>query len=346
MGAILDRLGPRRVALFGAICYAAALANLGTTDFRIWTWWLGWMLVAIAAVGVSLPVWLLTVAGRFDRARGMALAVAFLGSAFASMTIPVVTRTLMNDFGWRGAYRGLGILTLLTGILPSILPSQLGHRRATQVREKVDHSDMSGMSITQSLSSSKFWRIAAACFLATSGVIALTVHFVPIMSERGLTPDRAAAVAGAMGFAGIVGRLSTGYLMDRFQGRIVAAGAYTIPMAACLLLQSPVSDTAQAILTACAIGLALGSEMDVMAYLATRYFGLRHYGLLFGILTGVVSAGAGVGPILAGLVHDRFHSYDRLGLLLGFGFGVSTVLVLTLGKYPDRSAFVAPISPQ
>jgi MFS family permease len=160
-----------------------------------------------------------------------------------------------------------------------------------------------------------------------------------MMTEKGLTANRAASIAGVMGLAGLAGRLVTGYLIDRLPGRMVAAGAYCIPIVACVLLLAPAADTFHAVAAAFAIGLALGSEMDVMAHLATRYFGLRHYGLLFGILTGVVSAGAGVGPVVAGMIHDRYNSYDRLGPLLIAGFATSAILALTLGRYPDRSAF-------
>ncbi len=338
MGATLDRVGPYKIAIVGAVAHAAAFAHLAAIDANIWSWWAAWGLVAVGSVGVSLPVWLLGVASRFDRSRGLAVAVTFLGSAFASMSIPIATRVLMKAYGWRGAYCGLGALTVLTGVLPSLVMFTL-RGRPTRTSTALNQSPRAGLTIRQSLASTKFWRIALACFFATAGVIALIVHFVPMMTEKGLSADRAAAIAGTMGLAGVVGRLVTGYLLDRIAGPIVAAGAYFVPVVACLVLRNSATDTSHAIAIALAIGLALGSEMDVMAYLATRYFGLRHYGLLFGILTGVVSAGAGVGPVVVGAFHDRFHSYDGLAFLLTATFSVSAVLAITLGRYPDQSTF-------
>lgn len=38
----------------------------------------------------------------------------------------------------------------------------------------------------------------------------------------------------------------------------------------------------------------MGSEVDVVAYLTSRYFGLRQYGLVFGILISVYGFAVGV----------------------------------------------------
>ena len=52
------------------------------------------------------------------------------------------------------------------------------------------------------------------------------------------------------------------------------------------------------------IGLGMGAEVDVLAYLTSRYFGLRRYGLLFAILISIYSIGVGTGSVVAGASFD------------------------------------------
>src|SRR5690606_37832864 len=81
-------------------------------------------------------------------------------------------------------------------------------------------------------------------------------------------------------------------------------------------------------------GLAVGAELDVIAYLAGRYFGIRSFGAIFGIIVGLMTLGSGLGPVVANLVYDLTGTY-ALVLLGAVPLALcSTVLLATLGPYP------------
>jgi len=71
-------------------------------------------------------------------------------------------------------------------------------------------------------------------------------------------------------------------------------------------------------------------------YLSSRYFGLRHFGQLYGYIFAVFSAGAALGPYVLGVCFDRFHSYDAL-------FGYVDLLVLASGLIVSLGAYVFPV---
>src|SRR3546814_6340276 len=75
--------------------------------------------------------------------------------------------------------------------------------------------------------------------------------------------------------------------------------------------------------------------MDVIAYLAARFFGTRNFGEIFGVIVGVLALGNGLGPVLGGLVYDLTGTYDLAlwGLIPMTLF--SGYLILTLGDCPD-----------
>ena len=145
----------------------------------------------------------------------------------------------------------------------------------------------------------------------------------------------AASIAGVVGLGSIVGRLGMGMVLDRFSGRHVGGLVLLLPILACALLLSmqltPVSGVAIGIV----IGLALGAEIDIFAFLSARYFGLRNYGLLFGTVAGLISFGAGLGPTYAGFMFDHFQSYNIMLMTLIPMLLISSLLVLSLGREPD-----------
>jgi len=52
------------------------------------------------------------------------------------------------------------------------------------------------------------------------------------------------------------------------------------------------------------IGFAAGAEFDIIAYLASRYFGLKNYSKIYSFLYASFSIGAAMGPPLFGLAFD------------------------------------------
>ena len=83
------------------------------------------------------------------------------------------------------------------------------------------------------------------------------------------------------------------------------------------------------------IGLSVGSELDVLAYLATRHFGLRHYGTLFGCIISVLAAATALGPVAGSAIRDLTGSYDMLLWATVPAFLISAWAIATTGPYPD-----------
>ena len=119
----------------------------------------------------------------------------------------------------------------------------------------------------------------------------------------------------------ILGRVGIGWIIDRVFAPYVAAVIFAITSAGCMLLAT--GGITQAPLAAFLIGFALGAEVDLLAYLTSRYFGLRIYGVLYATIYACFWSGIALGPAFAGQLFDRYGDY-QLALrvivgLLGFG---------------------------
>ena len=144
----------------------------------------------------------------------------------------------------------------------------------------------------------------------------------------------AAVIAGLSGITMVVGRIGGGFLLDRVNGNIVAALSTAFPVMASLLLLSMPGSVPAAVAAAAIVGLSLGAELDAVAYLTTRHFGLRSFGVLFGTIGGLQALATGSGPLLVNYVYDVTRSYNPALMLFIPICGLGAVLFLSLGRYP------------
>ncbi len=339
LGAAIDRYGTRRVALPGLVLYCAAFSALGFTGPKMISWEIGWTLVGLFFVLVSPTVWTAAVVAEFDTSRGKAIGVALAGTGVGSICFPYISTLLQEHFGWRGAYEWLGMGGLLLSfplIWIFFRSSQDRLRISSSTAILLDRSTLSGVPVREAFLSRRYLQMAVACLCASTAGAAMAVHFVPIVRGNGLSPHTAAAVAAGIGFSSIVGRLSGGYLLDRVSGPLVGfiSCAFGVLVAPALLLSH---SAGAGLFGACMVGLSAGMEIAVLAYLIPRYFGVRHYGLLFAVMNGLVIVGLGVGPYLGGYLFDRSGNYRTLLLLTVPLYLASAILFGTLGRPTDRN---------
>lgn len=339
MGMVIDRVGPRRIAILGVLLYGAALAMLSQATQSIYVWWCLWSLIALGILCVKPTVWVVAVSSLFVASRGLALAAVLSATGFVSFLMPTLTLSILKASDWRMTYVALGAGGVML-VLPLVLlffTSPADRRLASSPAKTEPAALPVGMALRDGLLSRSFALLAAGGFLFSLASVALTLNMVPILTGNNLAVEAAAATAGAIGIAQIVGRLSGGYLLDRFDARIVAAISVSLPVMTCTLLLAFPGQGWAALVAVVFLGLATGAEMDAIAYLSARYFGLRNFAALFGAFFGVVTLGFGIGPMLANAVYDRSGSYDLVLWGVVPTVLLAAMLFLLIGPYPALS---------
>jgi MFS family permease len=331
LGMLVDRLGPRRVGLAGVLLMTVAFASLGTATGTRTNWLLLWSFVALANVGLQVTIWTSAIASRFEASRGMAFAVAVSGASVGATVFPLLATWLIGAHGWRTAFEAMGGVWLVL-VFPIVFLFFRGAQDYRRVSPEPVADTLPGISVAAGLRLPAFYQLVLVGGLMTFAALGLIVHFVPILRDRGADPLAAAGVASLIGVFSIVGRVGTGLLLDHLPGKVVGAGACCLPVIACvLLLLDGSSGTSQAAAAAC-IGLTVGSEIDVIAYLASQHFGLKKYGVLFGVITGALALGVALGPLAAGAIFDHFSSYSLFLDLTVCLMAVSGVALLSLSR--------------
>lgn len=334
IGVAIDRFGPRKLAIPGLILLAAFTALFATLNGSIAQWMGFWLAWGMASLLVQSTLWSTAVANAFVSARGLALGVTLSGTALAQVIVPPLTNWLMEGWGWRTAFVGLGLGWGSVALLLTVLFLRESRSKANLAAARKGYSNEPGLSIRDAWRDSSLWRIAIATFLILSITIAVTVHQIPIYRAAGVGAANAAWLASLSGVAGIIGKLVTGSLIDRYHARWV--GGITLASTAIAYpLMMEAAGAPGLIVAACMIsGYAAGTKIQLCGYLTSRYAGMRNYGAVFGFMTSMIALSSAVGPLLGGVAYDRWGNYDVMlvvGIVLSL---ISSALIFSLGAYP------------
>ncbi len=331
VGRIVDRLGVRPVLIPCSIAYALAFSSLALLHGALWQFYATYIVIGVAGSGSMHLCYAKVITEWFDRRRGIALATMMAGVALGAMAIPPAATWLIARVGWRMAYAVLGGCIVVLGIIPTAL--FLRERPAdAAVREPGGEAAVSGMRAGDAVRTGIFQLLVSAFFLFSIAVNGSIAHLVPMLTDRGFSPERAALAASILGGATLVGRLLTGTLLDHFHGSRVAGVFFGIA-ALGVAVAGRAHTLAIAYTGTALIGLGMGAEADVMPFLISRYFGLRSFSELLGYsFTAYAIAGA-LGPWVMGRSYDELGSYSMAMLVLGGAMFTGAVILVSLPRY-------------
>lgn len=335
-GRAVDKFGPRKVALVGVPFYSAALAMISLSGPSLISWLSLYALLAAALVLIYPSVWSAAIVQRFINNRGLALAIVLSGTGIASAVVPFLAANLIESYGWRGAYIGMGALAFIIQFpLVYFMFAKKAPPEQAQAREahKPARAGKAG-----DLLSPKFIRLSIAGLFYTLGATGVGINAVPILMEEGFTMIDAAVVAGLIGIGTITGRLVGGILLDRIDGRFVAMGCALGAMAAAAIFLTTHDAVLAASIACVLLGFTAGAEFDACAYLISRHFAQNQFATLFAMLGAMFGFISGIAPFVANSVYEVFGNYDALLLAIIPLFLLSGTLFLSLGRYPDLEA--------
>lgn len=349
VGAIIDRWGTRRLAIPSIALTGISLAMISLVNGSLVLWFALWFFYGLVSLGTKITVWTTAISGSFSAARGMALGLAVAGAAVTQIVAPPLTQFLVDGYGWRAAYVWLGIGW---AALPFVLAlfflrdardrQRLAKKSDTQPQPA--QVSLTGLTGSQALRSVPLLRIAISTLLTMFIGTAILIHQVPILTSAGVDRADAAWFAGVAGLAAFVGKIMTGWMVDRWDASLVGACLLLAPAVGYWFILNDAQNFMPILMGMIIIGYTTGAKLQVCAYLTAQHAGMKNYGKIFGVMTSMIGIGGGLGSIVAGAVFDRFGHYEPVlvaGIILSF---VCSGLLLKLGKSPDWQAQALPRS--
>ena len=336
LGFLLDRLGPRRIILPCILIFSSAYASLALLTPHLLHFYFVFFLVGLAGNGTAYLGYSRAIATWFDRRRGLALSVMLAGGGFGAMLLPVIAQTVITRYGWRSAFFVLGLLALTLGF-----PLAAFFVRERPVAQQNVHLSVEvGTSVKHALGSRIFWIIAATVCLYAISVNGAIAHLSALLTDRGVSTQGAAYAIAIIGATGLLGRVLTGFFLDRFFGPRVSQLMLLMTVIGIVLLSVAHTLTA-GLIAASLIGFSMGSEGDITPYLLSRYFGLKRLSTLYALTWTAYAIGGATGPLVVGRVFDSLGSY-RSGTiqLLALPALLPCLLMFLLPRYASRDARV------
>ncbi|WP_158811864.1 MFS transporter [Beijerinckia sp. L45] len=329
VGRAVDKFGFRSVALISQLGLALGFIGASLVGHSVIGYYVAWLALSFLGAGTSPVVWTRAVAGRFERSRGLALGIMLSGTGIIAIIAPMIVNQIIAHLGWRIAYQVLAGSVFFIGLPMTYIFLQSESKRGSLIATHL------GMTMKQALHTTMFWRVIGAFILISMVASGLIVHLPTLLIDRGFLPAAAAAMVGMLGYTIIVGRISLGVLVDRFSPAFVGGGLISLAAVTSILLTQGFAPLLSVLL----LGLCCGAEVDLLAFLMSRMFGLRSYAQIYGCGISSFTFGAAFGPILAGRSHDLTGSYNMA--LYGFAAAIviATLLIFSLWRdvKPSRS---------
>ena len=329
IGVLFDRFAPRRIILPSILIFALALASLSLLGPNIRRFYLTYFILGLVANGTAQFAYTRTILTWFKSHRGIALAIILTGSGVGSILIPPATQWMIDHHGWRNAYLMLGCIAMLG--LP--LTALLVRNRPAPVAREEEHV-ASGSTVGAALRTIPFWTLAFIIMLSAFNENGLVTNMAAMLTEHGITTQSAALALSVRGGAGIIGRLCTGFLIDRFSAQRIQTFILSLAAIGTLILALSGSSPS-ALVGAALLGIGLGSEADIVPYLLANYFGRKHFSVLYGLTWTAYAIGGATGPLVIGHLFDRFGSYQPR-FIIGLACVAALAALISLFLRGDR----------
>lgn len=340
VGWAIDRFSVKVPAIAGLLLLSAGFVSLGAIVQSTGSYLVLQSLVAFLGAGSGTIAFTKIIGATFEKHRGVALGITMTGIGCSAAALPPLLAGVISAHGWRAGYFALALVPLCGALATAVLiPRRLPLEAPTSGQRRSASAKSSGTRTW--LRSRVFWIMAATFATMSLSFAGLLPHFVPMLTDGGLSPLAAGRIAGEIGLAVIASRLLVGYLLDRTFAPAIAIAVCVIAAGGAVLFIA--NGPSSASLTAIALGVAIGSELDLMGFLVAKYFGLAEFGRVYGWLYCAFALGSGVGPLWVGAVRDATGDYTLPLALCASGLIAACMGFLLLPRY--RGTVAVALSP-
>ncbi|WP_250481233.1 MFS transporter [Caballeronia sp. GAOx1] len=331
VGGFMDRFGVKKVVLASAFVFAIAMACMAYQTGSTFSWIALSLVIGMAGAATSVLGYLAILPQWFERRLGLAIGIAMVGLGFGTIVMPALSAWLIAHIGWRHAYQALALVSLTGAVFAFLLLREKPGVRKARRHGRANSSSAASASPVRRRKL-KIFLIWAGALCASTAVLSLVPHLPALLIDRGIGASEAARCASLVGLGILIGRLTSGILVDRIHAPLVAC-LYFASGAIGFILLRQVESYEGALLASILVGLAIGAEGDLLSYLTRAYLGMQKFGLYYGIVFSGYSLGAVFGPMATGHYFDSAKSYVLPMQIAPILLFIACLFLLSLGRY-------------
>jgi sugar phosphate permease len=332
-GWLVDKFGPRRLMLAGILMAGVALVGLGSIS-TLGMFYFFYLINALGYVcGGPLPNQVLLTRW-FDRSRGKAMGIAYLGIGLGGAAVPWVSHLLVQHFGWQAALKILGILIVVIAFPMAFFvkesPNAVAQREA--VRARAPQKLLSGAFKTPA-----FYMVAVGSMCSIAAVSGIQQNLKLFLSlDRHYSQVQTTRVISMILACSIIGRLLMGWLADLLPKKYVMLMIYVLVAAAIPFLFAG-GGVNTLYIFAFVFGIALGGDYMIIPLMTAEIFNMEILGRLLGVILTADGVAEAVSPWWVSHLRDTTGTYTTGFIVL---IGIALLGATAVAMLPRRRVAV------
>jgi len=333
VGRLTDAFGVRRVVTVGVIVAPLVWFGLSVMTGHLWQFFLLGMVQLVVIGGLTGPIaYGRLIAQSFDRARGVAFAIAASAAPVAGVLSVPFLSNIIDTSGWRSGYVALAIGTAIVGLIAlGIIPKHVDAVVSPGAGTAVPGPPKRWRQIIRNPA---FRLIFTGVVLCNLSFTMQTAHLKVILLDNGVDSSTGSLAISLFASSVIIGRLLCGFALDRFPAYLVTAIALGLPGFGLVVLATGSSTTIVIALAVMLMGLALGAEGDVLAYVVRRYFKLEIFSTVLGLVLSGLALGIASGTLLLSLMLKLTNTYTLFMIVSSIAVFIGSATFLMLRRQP------------
>src|SRR5947209_15745789 len=323
VGALVDRLGPRRLLVLGGVLLFAGLVGSALISALWQEILLYGIVMTIGANCLGLVVFVPLLSRRFVRRRGMAISIVQSANGFGRAASAPLVQFLISTIGWRETFWAqAAFIAAAVPLLAALFrraaryPVASGPAAATPASPEAP-LPAGNWTLSAAIRTPHFWLLFAVYLFTGLGSFLVSLHQLAFAVDRGFDKLYAAEVLGMGSFLAIIGTILTGSLSDYIGREWAGILAYGVSIfgVICALFITNAHQGWLLWVFACCFGLTWGARGPALTAKTADLFPGRQLGTILGVITIGTGIGSAAGSWAAGWIFDLSGSY-RLAFIM------------------------------
>jgi MFS family permease len=307
-GWLIDKYGPRKLMMSGILMMGVALIGLSFAD-SLGLFYLFYIFNALGYVcGGPLPCQVL-ISSRFDKNRGKAMGIAYLGIGTGGAVVPLIAAVLEKHYGWHNSLAALGVISMIIAF-PLVY-----FLRGSAFKERQSSRSEVAVPIKAILTNRNFYLLGIGSMCAIGAVGGINQHLKLYLRDLNFTQAQAAHVISLVLLSSLAGRVLMGWLADLIRRKYVMILIYLIVASAIPLLLVP-DFPGRIYIFAVIFGIGLGGDYMIIPLMAGDLFGVRALGRTMGIILVADGVAESTFPMLLGVLYNDVTKSYSVGFIV------------------------------
>ena len=344
IGAHIDRYGGRPFVIVGAFLLAGATFSLGSINTLVEWWALNGLILTIGAAMVGNLVINVSLGKWFVERRGRAVAIAGMGISLGGIILPPTATWLVDLFGWREAWRLMGmaafLITLPMAALVRRKPEDYHLHPDGKSQAEIDagYGDSARADFEKSMTRSQAMRTYSFYFLVLAfglfqiSITTMLIQTIPLLTDAGYSRLVASSMISIASIPAFLSKPFWGELIDKYDPKRLAAIGAAISGSSVILIVLSVALRLDILVYIgfLIMGIGWGGLLPLQEVIWASSFGRRYLGSVRSTAMPFTFGMSALGPILVAYYYDVAGNYDLALIAMGFCNLMSSIMLFRI----------------